>query len=131
MVYFLTFIDDYSRKSWVSIFKHTSITFGNFQKFKSMVENEYGKSINTLRIDNGGEFIKKEFNAYLSKHGIQHHKNLPYTPQQKRVYGRKNRTLVEMDRCMLYSKGLHKHFWTEAICYTNYIFNRVPIKTIL
>ena len=39
VVYFLTFIDDYSRKSWVYFFKHKSETFGIFQEFKSMVEN--------------------------------------------------------------------------------------------
>jgi hypothetical protein len=46
----------------------------------------------------------------LSKHGIQHQKIVPYTPQQNGVAERKNSTLVEMARCMLYSKGLHKKF---------------------
>ena len=36
-----------------------------------------------------------------------------------------------MDRCMLYSKGLHKMFWTETICCANYILNRVPNKAVL
>ena len=86
-----------------------------------MVENESNKKIKTLRTDNGGEFIKKEFDAYLSKHGIQHQKTVPYTPQQNGVVERKNRTLVEMARCMLYSKGLLKKFWAEAICCANFI----------
>ena len=66
--------------------------------------------INTLRSDNGGEFVKNEFEEFLSKHGIQHRKTVPYTPQQNGVAERKNITLVEMARCMLYSKGLHKNF---------------------
>ena len=41
---------------------------------------------------------------------------------------RKNRTLVEMARCMFYSKGLHKKFWAEAISCANFILNRVPTK---
>lgn len=88
--------------------KHKSETFAKFQEFKSFTEKESGKSIKTLRSDNGGELIKKEFEAYLSKHGIQNQNNVPYTLQQNRVAERKNRTLVEMARCMLYSKGLHK-----------------------
>ena len=36
-----------------------------------------------------------------------------------------------MAKCMLYSKGLHKRFWAEAICCANYILNRVPNKSIL
>ena len=38
-IYFLTFIDDYSRKYWVCFLKHESDTFGIFQELKSMVEN--------------------------------------------------------------------------------------------
>jgi transposase InsO family protein len=84
-----------------------------------------------LRSDNGGEFIKKEFEAYLSKHRIQHEKTVPYTPQQNGVVERKNGTLVEMARCMLYSKELHKKNWAEAICCANFILNRVPTKTVM
>ena len=110
-VYFLTFIDDFSRKSWVYFLKNKSEVFSIFQIFKSLVENESGKKIKTLRSDNGGgEFVKNEFEAFLSKHGIQHQKTIPYTPQQNGVAERKNRTLVEMARCMFYSKGLHKKF---------------------
>ena len=57
-VYFLTFINDFSRKSWVYFLKHKSETFFKFQLFKSLVENiEFGKKIKTLRTDNGEEFI--------------------------------------------------------------------------
>ena len=85
--------------------KIKSEVFSIFQNFKSLVENESGKKIKTLRSDNGGEFVKNDFEAFLSKHGIQHQKNIPYTPQQNGVAERKNITLVEMARCMLYSRG--------------------------
>ena len=48
-IYFLTLIDDYSLKYWVYFLKYKSETFGIFQKFKSMVENEPSKTIKTLR----------------------------------------------------------------------------------
>ena len=85
--------------------------FFKFQLFKSLVENESGKTIKTLRNDNGGESIKKEFEAFLYKHGIRHQKIVPYTPQKNGLPERKNITLVEMARCMLYSKGLHKRLF--------------------
>ena len=37
--YFITFIDDYSRKTWVYFLKHKSDAFGYFQQFKALVEN--------------------------------------------------------------------------------------------
>ena len=74
--------------------KHKSETFGIFQYCKSMVENEYVKNLNTLIIDNEGELIKNDFNACLSKHGIQHQNTIPYTPQQNEVAKRNTITLV-------------------------------------
>ena len=38
--YFLTFIDDYSRKIWIYLLKENSATFKCFKTFKAMVENE-------------------------------------------------------------------------------------------
>ncbi len=58
-VYFLTFIDDFSRKSWVYFLKHKSDTFPKFKAFKSLVENDSRKNIKILRSNNGGEFVKK------------------------------------------------------------------------
>ena len=38
--YFLTFIDDYSRKTWVYFLKQKSETFAKFKEFKALVENQ-------------------------------------------------------------------------------------------
>jgi hypothetical protein len=54
-VYFLTFIDDYSRKTWVYFLKHKSETFEKFKEFKVLVEKQSGLSIKILRLDRGGE----------------------------------------------------------------------------
>ena len=63
-VYFLTFIDDFSRKSLVYFLKNKSEVFSIFQIFKSLVENESGKKIKNLRSDNGGEFVKNELKHF-------------------------------------------------------------------
>ena len=59
---------------------------------------------------------------------IQQQHTVPYTPQQNGVVERKNRTLKEMDNCMIQSKGLSLQYWTEAINYANYIVNCTPTK---
>ena len=47
--------------------KHKSETFGIFQKFKSIVDNDFSKSIKTLRTDNGGGIIKTNLmHIYIS-----------------------------------------------------------------
>ena len=100
--YFVTFIDDKTRKTFVYFLKQKSDAFEKFKQFKSAVENKTGKRIKTLRSDNGGEYTSNEFETYLKKHGIAHQKTAPYTPEQNGVAERANRTIVEMARSMLH-----------------------------
>jgi hypothetical protein len=52
-LYFLLFIDDYSRKTWVYFFKENSNVFSCFKKFKILVEKENSYFIKSLRMDKG------------------------------------------------------------------------------
>jgi transposase InsO family protein len=58
--YFITFIDDYSRKTWLSFLKEKSAAFYIFKKFKNLVENERGYKIKILRSDRGNEYTSKQ-----------------------------------------------------------------------
>jgi hypothetical protein len=51
--YYFTFIDDYSRKTWIYFLKAKSEVFTWFQVFRALVENQSGKRIKVLRSDNG------------------------------------------------------------------------------
>ena len=79
-LYFLTFIDDYSRKVWVYMLKRKVDVLNVFKQFKVMVEKRIGKSIKCLRTDNGGEFTSVEFEQYCKDEGIVRHKTVVYTP---------------------------------------------------
>jgi hypothetical protein len=57
--YYLTFIDDYSRKTWIYFLKAKSMVFAQFQEFRALVENQLGKRIKVLRSDNGGEYSSR------------------------------------------------------------------------
>jgi hypothetical protein len=74
--------------------------------------------------------VSNNFTSYCTKQGIQMQHIVPYTPQQNGVAERKNRTLKEMDNCMIQSKGLGLKYWEESINYENYIVNRTPIKAL-
>jgi hypothetical protein len=54
-LYYVTFIDDYSRKTWLYLLKSKDEVFNKFQEFKVEIENLTNKKIKTLRTDNGGE----------------------------------------------------------------------------
>lgn len=55
--YFLTFIDDHSRKVWVYALKTKDQVFVVFKQFHASVERETGKKLKCVLTDNGGEFI--------------------------------------------------------------------------
>ena len=54
--YFLTFIDDYSRKVWFRFLRSKDEVFENFSEWKVLVENQTKKKIKCLRTDNELEF---------------------------------------------------------------------------
>ena len=69
--YFITFIDDFSRKTWVYVLQEKSAAFLAFKNFKALVEKEVGKNIKTLRTDRGGEYNSREFTSFCEIHGIK------------------------------------------------------------
>ncbi|RVW17810.1 Retrovirus-related Pol polyprotein from transposon TNT 1-94 [Vitis vinifera] len=96
--YYITFIDDSSRKVWVYFLKNKSDVFVTFKKWKAMVETETGLKVKCLRSDNGGEYIDGGFSEYCAAQGIRMEKTIPGTPQQNGVAERMNRTLNERAR---------------------------------
>jgi hypothetical protein len=41
-----------------------------------------GQELKNVRSDNGKEFVNKEFNDYVHKHGIFHETTAPYAPER-------------------------------------------------
>ncbi|KAH9801561.1 hypothetical protein KPL71_001082 [Citrus sinensis] len=72
--YFLSLIDDYSRRVWVYVLKHKDQVFGKFREWKSLVENQIGLKVKKLITDNGLEFCNQEFDNYCADHGIARHR---------------------------------------------------------
>jgi transposase InsO family protein len=65
-VYYVSFIDDYSRKD-LDIFE----VFNKFKEFKALIENLSVRKIKILRSDNGGEYTSKEFMNFCKDVGIK------------------------------------------------------------
>ncbi|BBH07042.1 ADP glucose pyrophosphorylase large subunit 1 [Prunus dulcis] len=72
----------------------------------------------------GGEFTSKEFNVFCVDHGIKRQLTAAYTPQQNGVAERKNRTVLNMVRCLLSEKEMPKLFWPEAVRWGLHVLNR-------
>lgn len=123
--YFVTFIDDYSRKLWVYALKTKDQVLEKFMDFQALVERQMGKKVMCIRTDNGGEYCGP-FDHYCRKHGIRHQKTPPKTPQLNGLAERMNRTLIERVRCLLSEAKLSPSFWGEALYTAAHVINLSP-----
>ena len=127
-VYFITFVDDFSRRSWIKLLAHKDEAFGAFQEWLPMVERQAEEKVKVLRSDGGGEYVNRAFREYLAERGIHHQFSNARTPQQNGVAERINRTLMEGVRSMIHGVGLSKGFWGWALECFNYTRNRMPTR---
>eukprot|EP00253_Pinus_taeda_P004625 PITA_04625 len=129
--YVLTFIDDYTRKTWVYMLKQKSEVFEKFRHFKTLVEKQCGHYIKALRTDRRGEYISQDFLRFCRENGIQKQFTARYPPQQNGVAERKNRTILDMVRSMMKAKHLPHEYWAKVVTCAVYILNRCPTKAIM
>jgi transposase InsO family protein len=125
-VYYVSFIDDFSSKTWIYFLKAKSEVFNKFKEFKTVVENLSEKKIKILRSDNGGEFKLDEFKAFCKEVGTKRELSTPYNPQQNVVAERKNRTIMEEMKAMLHDQDFSMHLWAEAAKTVVYVQNISP-----
>ncbi|KAI5337042.1 hypothetical protein L3X38_016311 [Prunus dulcis] len=104
-MYFITLIDDFSRFYYLCLIPTTSSAFEAFKVFKIEVANQLELKIKVLRFDMGGEYYEKYVEQgkypsplalYLQDYGIVSQYTNPGTPQENRVYERRNKTLKDM-----------------------------------
>jgi transposase InsO family protein len=124
--YFLTFIDDVTRMTYLFVLKSkTAKEVRNcFLVFRNTFEQD-GRRIKSIRTDGGGEY-RKQMASLCEELGIQHQEMAPYTPEQNGVAKRANRTICERIRAILAETKLSKELWAELACAVVYLKNRSP-----
>ena len=58
--YFITFTDNYSRYRYIYLMHRKFETFEKFKEFRTEAEKQLGKSIKTLQLDQGGEYLSTD-----------------------------------------------------------------------
>ena len=126
----VTFIDDCSRWCEIRLLKGKDEVFSAFKDFKALVENQHGRKIKFLQSDNGTEYRNEPFDTFLRENGIGRRTTITHTPEQNGIAERRNRTLMDMTRCLLAQSSLPPSFWGEALNTANHIRNRCPSKSL-
>nr|XP_028954377.1 uncharacterized protein LOC114823160 [Malus domestica] len=128
--WFVTFVDDCTRMTWLYVLKNKSDVGLVFRSFSQMIQTQYSSVIKVLRFDNGGEYIACELSEFLRDRGILYETTCPYTPQQNGVAERKNCHILETTRALLLGASVPKMFWPEAVTYVVYVINRMPSRVL-
>jgi histone deacetylase 1/2 len=126
--YYVSFIDDFSKFTWIYLLKYKSEVFQKFHDFQNLVERLFDRKIVVVQSDWGGEY--EQLNSFFTKVGITHLISCPHTHQQNGAAERKHRHIVEVGLSLLAHAHMPLKFQDEAFLTTTYLINHVPSKII-
>ena len=124
--YYVSFIDDCTRYTWVYLMKRRSDFLGIYRHFRALIKTQHSAVIKCFRCDLGGEYTSNDFAQLLASDGTIHQSSCTDTPQQNGVAERKHRHIVETARSLLLSAQVPSVFWGEAVLTAVYVINRIP-----
>ena len=70
--YFVTFIDDYLRCTWLFLMQNRSELFSIFKHFYEEIKTQFGVPIRTLQSDDARKYLSLPFQHFMSSYGILH-----------------------------------------------------------
>jgi transposase InsO family protein len=124
--YYVIFIDDHSRYTWIYFMKRRSELPSIYKSFIRMVHTQFPVTIKFFRSDSGGEFLSDNFRQILTIEGTLAQLSCPGAHAQNGVAERKHRHIIESARTLLISFFVPSHFWSEAVSTVVYLINRQP-----
>ena len=124
--YFVTFVDDFSRTTWLYLMKQRSELFTHFRHFCAEIQTQFNTPVKILRSDNAREYLSAPFTDYMHSHGILHQSSCVDTPAQNGVAERKNRHLLETAHALMFHSCVPKLFWADAVSTACFLINRMP-----
>jgi Integrase core domain len=84
-LYYVTFIDDFSRTTWVYLLTSKDEVFQRFLEFTNFIENQYNFTIKIFRSNNGTEYVNKNFSNYFQQKDILHQTSCVYTLEKNGI----------------------------------------------
>jgi transposase InsO family protein len=126
----VSFIDVFSRTTWVYLLKDKSDVFSVFQMFYKMVQTQFNATIKIVRLDNGGEYMSSNLEDYFRERGIIHQTTCVDTPQQNGVAEQKNRHLLEVTRSLMLDMHVPKSYWGDTLHAATYLINRMHSRVL-
>jgi hypothetical protein len=126
--YCVTFIDAFSKFTWLFPIQCKSDVFSVFNKFLLMVERLFNTKIQQVQTDWGGKF--RSLDTFFHKLGIIHRVSCFHTHQQQGCVECKHHHIIDITLALLAESHVPKPFWNEACQTSCYLINRLPTPTL-
>jgi histone deacetylase 1/2 len=126
--YYISFVDAFSKFTWIYLLKSKFDALIVFKQFKAMVELQLGHPLKVLHTDWGGEF--RPFTTYLIELGVIHRLICPHTHHQNGVVERKHRHIMDLGLTLMSQASLPITFWDYAFLTAVYLINRLPSASV-
>ena len=128
--YILTFIDEYSRKSWIFLLENKKEVTRITINFFTYLQVQFKYNIKSFHTDQGTEYKNDKILNYCKKHGIVKTFSPPHSPQNNGLAERFNYTIINCARTLLRWAQMSLEFWDYSIKYANSLYNITPHKGI-
>jgi histone deacetylase 1/2 len=122
--YYVSFIDDFSKFTWIYLLRHKSEVLSCFKDFQTMVERQFNHKILAVQSNWGGEY--HSLNTFFKHLGIVHHVSCPHAHQQNGSAKHKHRHIVEVGLSLLAHASMLLKFWDEAFLVAVFLITRLP-----
>ena len=130
-LYLMLVVDDCTHLTWMAALNHKDDAFTQFKAYVAAAEAEFpGYTVAHLRSDSGGEFISKQWDAWLASRGTLRERTVAHSPFQNGVVERMNRTIIEASRTLLEAAHLPLSLWPLAAYAAVYCRNRSPTTAL-
>ena len=124
--YFVIFVDDFSRYTWIYLFKNRYELYQIYRNFTKMIETRFSKPIKVFRSDNAQEYKAYEFTSIIHQFGTVPHSSCVGTPQQNGRAECKLRHILYVVCATTITASTSTQFWGEAALTAVYTINRCP-----
>jgi hypothetical protein len=108
--YYILFIDDFSRYTWLYFMRSRREVLSIYQCFAAMVLTQFSTPIRAFRANSAGEYISKQLRGVLAEQGTLAQFSYLGAHAQNGIAERKHRHLLETTRAMMIAFSLPPHF---------------------